>query len=99
MPFLHNGRRAKVSFGLANNIAATALVGIGFLRATNSIIHLSSAEPELTLQALNLNLPVTFDPPSVRDPPTQIESPAIYMTSKELYDEMVEGEHSGHESK
>ena len=69
MPFYYKGTQARVAFGLSDDVAATALVGVGFLRATNAIFHFTGDEPELNLQAIQLSLDITFEPASVRPPP------------------------------
>ena len=88
MPFSFKGAHAKVAFGLAESIAATALVGIGFLRATNAIMHFSSEEPEIFLQALNANLRIFYEPPTVREPPRSVDSTAVYtaVEKEDTYD-------------
>ena len=50
MPFYYKGTQAQVAFGLSDNVAATALVGIGFLHATNAIFHFTGDKPELNLK-------------------------------------------------
>ena len=78
MPFYYEGYQARVSFGLSDNVAATALVGIGFLRAAKAIFHFTGDEPELNLQAIQLSLDITFEPASVRPPPQRQDTFAVY---------------------
>ena len=81
MPFYYEGTQARVAFGLSDNVAATALVGIGFLRATNAIFHFTGDEPELNLQAIQLSLDVTFEPATVRPPPQRQDAFAVYQAA------------------
>lgn len=92
LPSFHKGQQARVSFGLATNVAASALVGIGFLRATNSLLHFSGSEPELFVQAIDLNIPITFEAPSVRSPPARIDATSTYMASERDSDSSSDGE-------
>ena len=63
-------------------MAATALVGIGFLCATNAIFHFTGDKPELNLQAIQLSLDITFEPASVRPPPQHQDTFAVYQATE-----------------
>ena len=94
MPFYYKGTQARVAFGLSDNVAAIALVGIGFLRATNVIFHFTGDEPELNLQASQLSLDVTFEPATVCPPPQRQDTFAVCQATE------LDGSHSnGCESK
>ena len=69
-------------FGLSDNVAATALVGVGFLRATDAIFHFTGDEPELNLQAIQLLLDITFEPASVHPPPQHQDTFAVYQATE-----------------
>ena len=83
MPSQIDGEHAKISFGLGENVAASALVGIGFLTKADAIMHFSGNEPEIHVQALDISLPLTFEPPTVRTPPSRIDASHAYVTTKE----------------
>lgn len=79
MPYEMNGATVRISFGLSEDAAASALVGIGFFTKTRAILSFSNpAEPTLHMQAIQLNLPVEFEPSSVRDPPVRTDSAQVY---------------------
>ena len=82
MPFHCKGTQAGVAFGLSNDVAATALVGVGFLRATNSLFHFTGDKPELNLQAIQLSLDVTFEPATVRPPPQRQDMFAVFQATE-----------------
>ena len=63
---------------MSDNVAATALVGIGFLRAAKAIFHFTGDEPELNLQAIQLSLDISFEPASVCPPPQRQDTFAVY---------------------
>ena len=82
MLFHCEGTQARVAFGLSDNVAATALVGVGFPRATNAIFHFTRDKPELNLQAIQLSLDITFEPASVRPPPQCQDTFAVYQATE-----------------
>ena len=59
MPHYCDGAQACIAFGLSEKVAAMALVGIGFLRATNAICHFTRNETDLHLQAIGVSLDMT----------------------------------------
>ena len=78
MLFYYEGSQARVLFGLSDNVAATALVGVG----VNAIFHFTGDEPELNLQAIQLLLDITFEPASVRPPPQRQDTFAAYQATE-----------------
>ena len=78
MPNYQDGAQARVAFGFSKKVAATTLVGIGFLRATNAICHFTGNEPDLHLQAIGLLLDVTYKPATVCPPPIHQDSTTVY---------------------
>lgn len=70
MPAQVNGSEARLTFGLSKDAVVSALVGISFLKLTRSVVSFSNPDkPALIMQRLNVNLPVTFEAPSVRPIP------------------------------
>ena len=82
MLFYYEGTQARVAFGLSDNVAATALVGVGFLHATNTIFHFTRDKPELNPQAIQLLLDITFEPALVRPPPQRQDTFAVYQATE-----------------
>lgn len=94
MPSSLDGQHAKVSFGLGKNVSATALVGVGFMKSSRAIITFSEHEPELFIQAIEVNLPITYAPPTLREPPTRKDASSAYLTATEESEEGSEEEES-----
>ena len=64
LPYMYKGEQARVAFGLAEDVATSALVGIGFLRSTKALMAFTGDDPELQLQAVGASLPLFFEPPT-----------------------------------
>ena len=80
MPVRANGTEARITFGLSKSVQVTSLCGIGFFMITRSVLSFSNPEdPALIVQPLGLNLPVTYETPSVRPPPTQRDVTKTYL--------------------
>jgi hypothetical protein len=94
MPYSKDGTQARVAFGLSDHVAATALVGIGFLRATKAISHFAGDEPYLQLPAIDLSLDVTYEAASVRTPPVRRDSSNVYQAT---YGPADDGNYDGNE--
>jgi hypothetical protein len=82
LPALFKGSPARLAFGLAENLATSALVGVGLLTATNAVVSFAGKDPELYLQAIQLNLPMTFEAPTLRDPPIRKDAAAAYLAKQ-----------------
>lgn len=78
LPFVHQGQPARVAFGLAENLATTALVGVGFLKATQAIMSFTAGRPELFLQAIETSLALTMEIPHKRPIPRQEDAAKVY---------------------
>jgi len=70
---------ARVAFGLSEQAAASALVGIGFLQKTKAVVSFANNEdPSLVMAPLGLTLPIAFETPSVRPTPKGKDSSQAY---------------------
>jgi hypothetical protein len=78
LPYMYKGEQARVAFGLAEDVATSALVGIGFLRSTKALMAFTGDDPELQLQAVGASLPLFFEPPTRRVPPIRRDSTNAY---------------------
>ena len=82
LPTTFKGKPARIAFGLAENLATSALVGVGLLTGTNAIVSFTGQDPELYLQALQMNLPMTFEAPTLRDPPVRKDAINAYLSKQ-----------------
>ena len=80
MPVRANGAEARITFGLSDAAQVTSLCGIGFFMKTRAVLSFSNSEdPALVVQPLGLNLPVTYETPSVRPLPTRRDVTKTYL--------------------
>ena len=85
LPTTFEGQEACLSFSLSKDAAASALVGIAFFQKTRAIMSFSNPDdPVLMLQNLGLNLPITFEQPTLRPPPKRQEVSKNYLAMPPL---------------
>ena len=78
-PYRIGGRMVLISFGLARKVAATALVGITFLRKGKCLIDLSEP-PTVVAQRLSADWDIEYMPPTCRPVPTERSMPSTTKT-------------------
>lgn len=82
MPMRAGGAEARITFGLSDTVQVTSLCGIGFFMKTRAVLSFSNSDdPALIVQPLGLNLPVTYETPSVRTPPTRRDVTKAYLNA------------------
>ena len=79
LPFLVQGERARISFGLSDSVAATALLGLGFIRNTRCNLNFEDIDnPSVYIGALNKTLRLTLEEPSLRPVPSRQDATHSY---------------------
>ena len=82
IPSQIGGEQARLSFGLSEQVSVTALLGVGFFQASQSILSFSD-ESQLHVQRIEMSLPVSCEPPSLRTPPTRADASHTHVGSVE----------------
>lgn len=79
MPVKKDGIEARISFGLSEQAVASALIGVGFFTRTKAVISFANKnDPALIIAKLGLNLPITYEQPTVRPPPKSKDTSQAY---------------------
>ena len=79
LPFLVRGERAQLSFGLSDAVAATALLGCGFIRSTRCNLNFEDEDhPTVYVGALGKTLRLTMEEPSIRPIPNRQDAAHSY---------------------
>ena len=72
LPFLVRGERAQLSFGLSESVAATALLGCGFIRNTRCSLNFEDQDnPVVYIGAINKTMRLTLEEPTLRPIPVR----------------------------